>query len=237
MTPNDRRQIVVKTSAFHGYEGEHVLSLGPFGMGAEAVASAGLSFTLWRAYVPEPFQAEQLMLSSLGGWLRSHGSWPVVRKAAPRFRFDAPNLGDLAPYLAPVHRDARPDDPRAGLQAAMIRPPWLEALQPKPDEVLDCRSGCTSPRRDATTTAVVYGGRAVPSTIAPPVKSPSASSRTGRRRRRAPVPAQLHRRSRAREGVRSRPRDAVQEVRVTTTVTPDIAPPAYEPADRGLWVR
>ncbi|HEY0878483.1 MAG TPA: hypothetical protein VGE10_08510 [Zeimonas sp.] len=241
MTPNDRRQIVVKTSAFHGYEGERVLSLGPFGIEAEVVAGAGLSFTLWRAYVPKPFQAEQLMLSSLGGWLRSHGSWPVVRKAAPRFRFDAPKLDDLAPYLAPVHRDARPDDPRAGLQAAMLRPPWLEALQPKPDEVLDLSQWMhvAAQGRDHYV-RIVYEGELLP------FHNRAALVKVTERKfkeQAGVVVAHLYQRNFI---VVREPEKAFgaadrgmpfKKVRLTTTVTPDIAPPAYEPVgSRSFWV-
>ena len=52
ISPNDRHQIVVLTSAFHGY-GD----------------AKGASF------VPAPVDAQMLMLSPLGGWLRSRGHW------------------------------------------------------------------------------------------------------------------------------------------------------------------
>jgi hypothetical protein len=59
MSRYDRHQIVVLTSAFRGY--------------------AANQFTL---YEPEPIYASLLMLSSLGGWLRSFGMWnpphPIV---------------------------------------------------------------------------------------------------------------------------------------------------------------
>jgi hypothetical protein len=54
MTPNDRHQLVVLTSAFHGFvkdKNDHT------------------------TYVPLPFFAEQLMLSPLGAWLKSRGEW------------------------------------------------------------------------------------------------------------------------------------------------------------------
>ena len=67
MNGNDRHQIVVLTSAFHGYEVD--LSL--------------LFFTLTEPYVPQPFHADRLMLSSLGGWLRSRGQWNPPHRARP----------------------------------------------------------------------------------------------------------------------------------------------------------
>ncbi|HEY3313200.1 MAG TPA: hypothetical protein VGK00_16290 [Anaerolineales bacterium] len=54
MTPSDRHEIVVNTSAFHGYVKDK---------------------TDLRSYEPLPFQVEQLMLSPLGGWLKSRGNW------------------------------------------------------------------------------------------------------------------------------------------------------------------
>src|SRR5205085_7395830 len=52
LTPNDRYQLVILNAAFHGFENEDNT---PF--------------------VPSPISAEFLMLSPLGGWLRSRGSW------------------------------------------------------------------------------------------------------------------------------------------------------------------
>lgn len=54
MTPSDRHEIVILTSAFHGFVKDTD------------------DFT---AYVPRPVLAEKLMLSPLGGWLRSRGEW------------------------------------------------------------------------------------------------------------------------------------------------------------------
>jgi hypothetical protein len=54
MTPNDRHQLVILTSAFHGFvkdKNDHT------------------------TYIPQPFFAEQLMLSPLGAWLKSRGEW------------------------------------------------------------------------------------------------------------------------------------------------------------------
>ncbi|WP_428669757.1 hypothetical protein [Reyranella sp.] len=95
MAPDDRHQIVVKTSAFHGYENEVSvgLSIGFGGLGtvASILDRPGIELKFWVPFVPQPFYAEQLMLSSLGGWLNSRGAWAVVRKAKP-----SPFLQDFA---------------------------------------------------------------------------------------------------------------------------------------------
>lgn len=61
MSPADRHQIVVLTSAFQGY-----------------------AQSAQQAYTPLPFYASQLMLSPLGGWLRSVGSWSPPYRAKPK---------------------------------------------------------------------------------------------------------------------------------------------------------
>jgi hypothetical protein len=63
MTPSDRHEIVVATSAFRGYIK---------GIGLGGSAGKPLDFT---SFLPTPFHAEQLILSGLGGWLKSRGQW------------------------------------------------------------------------------------------------------------------------------------------------------------------
>jgi hypothetical protein len=58
MTPNDRHQIVALTSNFYGF---HQYRVPPV--------------------QPTPVEAQQLMLSSLGGWLRSRGNWDLPEVA------------------------------------------------------------------------------------------------------------------------------------------------------------
>lgn len=79
MTADDRRQIVVLTSAFHGYDVDVELEL-PFPF--DDVGTIDLTVT--EPFVPQPFYAELLMLSALGGWLRSRGTWTPPYKAPPR---------------------------------------------------------------------------------------------------------------------------------------------------------
>jgi hypothetical protein len=61
MTPSDRHEIVVLTSAFHGYIK---------GFTDDQPPSVDYS-----TFVPTPIHAEQLILSGLGGWLKSRGQW------------------------------------------------------------------------------------------------------------------------------------------------------------------
>jgi hypothetical protein len=128
MSMDDRYQIVVLTSAFHGYEVDieigvplpavqpalqpadapgmqpadapaiqpegvtpHLLNGNPalqaIGDGAFAdvfdMEIRIIPFKITVPYVPEPFEAEQLMLSPLGGWLRSRGHSTPPRTTRP----------------------------------------------------------------------------------------------------------------------------------------------------------
>lgn len=134
MSIDDRYQLVILTSAFHGYEVEKEVTgslleqqvanlairppavvVGPglqperdvavlpdvdvrpliggagdgaFGGNGALVGIGRLDRRLPRIkrmmpYVPEPFEAEQLMLSPLGGWLRSRGFWDPPREKKP----------------------------------------------------------------------------------------------------------------------------------------------------------
>jgi hypothetical protein len=72
MCGNDRHQIVVLTSAFHGYVADQTLR-----------ARKRRPIKISSPYVPQPFHADRLMLSSLGGWLRSRGQWEPPHRAQP----------------------------------------------------------------------------------------------------------------------------------------------------------
>lgn len=143
MTPNDRHQIVVKTSAFHGYEGESTLKLGGLvALGGSVFGGGGFELKHWRPYVPQPFYAEQVMLSCLGGWLRSQGHWPVVRKAAARLPFEALDVSHIVGQLAQARRAAINVDPAARADAGTrmapaavgLRPEWIDALRQQPSQ-------------------------------------------------------------------------------------------------------
>lgn len=122
MAPNDRYQIVILTSAFHGYVVDKEIEFGPalpdfdldlnlpqgaviehdaLGIGVGQIGtslSAQLptlgSFKITVPYVPQPFEAQQLMLTPLGGWLKSRGYWDPPRTAPPPPK-DHPFPGDI----------------------------------------------------------------------------------------------------------------------------------------------
>jgi hypothetical protein len=107
MSAYDRNQIVILTSAFHGYEVDFQFDQGlPFvkrALGGDAAVGRVLKMTV--PYVPEPFRAEQVMLSPLGGWLRSRGQWtpPHVAPPVPRPPIDIRQiLRSLEPAGHPV---------------------------------------------------------------------------------------------------------------------------------------
>jgi hypothetical protein len=83
MAPNDRHQIVILTSAFHGFEVEKVFNFASTGVNRFVDVSLRTKFTLNVPYVPQPFYARQLMLTPLGGWLKSHGNWSPPHPAPP----------------------------------------------------------------------------------------------------------------------------------------------------------
>ncbi|HEY1408385.1 MAG TPA: hypothetical protein VF434_05550 [Promineifilum sp.] len=106
MSPNDRHQIVILTSAFKGYVVDKEVTF-PFPVAvnpainpsavnpnaalvdvSESIVVANplpgsVVFKKTVPYVPEPFEARELMLSPLGGWLKSRGNWDPPRTAPP----------------------------------------------------------------------------------------------------------------------------------------------------------
>lgn len=126
MAPNDRHQIVILTSAFHGFLVDKEININlpdidlPLGLlpGNKAagihvdqvlgnVADAlpyRAGFKLTVPYVPEPFEARQVMLTPLGGWLKSRGQWDPPYPAPPsRFNPRIPPI-DL-PFDLPFDLD------------------------------------------------------------------------------------------------------------------------------------
>src|SRR5581483_11329877 len=119
MSADDRYQLVILTSAFHGYEVD--AEFGPL----QALAHPGVNLAINPAldvgqrvklkftvpYVPAPFEAEQLILSPLGGWLRSRGHWTPPRTAPPPLIRPRPDFKDIfsrLPLIRP-RRDNQPD--------------------------------------------------------------------------------------------------------------------------------
>jgi hypothetical protein len=77
MTPSDRHELVVLTSAFHGYIRD---------------------INDYRTYLPLPFYAEQLMLSPLGGWLKSRGTWDPPVPFTPSWVLEVPAEAGIAKF-------------------------------------------------------------------------------------------------------------------------------------------
>lgn len=144
MAPNDRHQIVILTSAFHGYVVDKEINFGflapNFGNGLNPGAMAdrdhpaagafggahltdGVSrlptrggFKITVPYVPEPFEAQQVMLSPLGGWLKSRGFWDPPRTAPPpKPRPPIDIFNDLFDNIGDVANPPRPPLPRPRL--------------------------------------------------------------------------------------------------------------------------
>ena len=111
ISSDDRRQLVILTSAFHGYEANveitPALNQAIQPVIGERINAAGVSLRarlrLPAPYVPAPFEAEQLMLTPLGGWLRSRGHWNPPHKATPFFRsrLDLPGIFARLPQTQP----------------------------------------------------------------------------------------------------------------------------------------
>lgn len=90
LSDDDRHQLVVLTSAFHGYEAD---AFQPFvKLSSSAGQNVAVNLRADAAYLnlrgpvpyrPEPFHASRLMLSALGGWLTSRGAWTPPREAPP----------------------------------------------------------------------------------------------------------------------------------------------------------
>lgn len=93
MSAEERRQIVILTSAFTGWENVGSSSL------AFAFATVQLGGVFSRAYVPTPFHAELLMLSALGGWLHSRGNWTPPRALPDSLQDDTVKLVDALAAL------------------------------------------------------------------------------------------------------------------------------------------
>ncbi|MDX1253417.1 MAG: hypothetical protein IDH49_14445 [Gammaproteobacteria bacterium] len=82
LSDDDRHQLVVLTSAFHGYETDLFLPVLSVPRSGQSQVAAARSFINFRStYIPKPFQASQVMLSPLGGWLKSRGAWTPPRMA------------------------------------------------------------------------------------------------------------------------------------------------------------
>ncbi len=154
MAPDDRYQIVILTSAFHGYEVDIEIEI-PFlffdplkqfaiAAGRDVVdgfnpvqVAAQRTVKLKRTvpYVPQPFNAEEVMLSPLGGWLRSRGNWNPPRLAPPSKLKQRTDFKDVFAVLPRVHPRARnlPETAAPKIVAANISEIFLPGVFIPPD--------------------------------------------------------------------------------------------------------
>lgn len=126
MSADDRYQIVILTSAFHGYEVDVELNVPGVALNPLVFADARPALAigavrrrmlkLTQPYVPQPFEAEQLMLSPLGGWLRSRGHWNPPRTQAPVVVPHRPDFNHIFEGLRAARPRAR-GALRAGIQS------------------------------------------------------------------------------------------------------------------------
>ncbi|MCU1265341.1 MAG: hypothetical protein JWM21_1659 [Acidobacteria bacterium] len=132
MSPNDRHQIVILTSAFSGFEvAREFGAVHPFAVDPLIQIDLGVhfNFSLNVPYVPEPFEAEQIMLSPLGGWLKSRGHWSPPHAAPPRRE----GLHASVDLLEPVRRALAP----APLRSREFAELFVPILKPEPEPSLD----------------------------------------------------------------------------------------------------
>jgi hypothetical protein len=131
MSRNDRHQIVILTSAFHGFDvalefgGIQPVILNPsIKVNFQTLAK----FTMNVPYVPKPFEAEQVMLTPLGGWLKSRGHWTPPHPAPPsRIKLEAKEV------LEPVRLAFSPPPRRRNAFADLfVDIPSILAREPEP---------------------------------------------------------------------------------------------------------
>jgi hypothetical protein len=124
MCGNDRHQIVVLTSAFHGYEVDRTLH-----------ARKRRPIKISSPYVPQPFHADQLMLSSLGGWLRSRGQWDPPHRTQPVIH-QPPNFGEVFKNIGILRENLRLEaEDRAPVERSIEIADQLLLFQPQPQRL------------------------------------------------------------------------------------------------------
>jgi type VI protein secretion system component Hcp len=247
MSPNDRHQIVILTSAFHGYEYEVELDLlapfDPFEATTRAVTTRPrIPFRLKFPYVPTPFEAELLMLSPLGGWLRSRGHWTPPYQLLPRFPF-RPDLGKILATTGLQMRALPAGDTEADVLASPNLDTMVLELPELTGEHLDLSEWVhvAAQGRDHYV-RIVYEGQLKPfknkAALIKVTERKFKESETGNT-----TGAYLMQRMFivVREPEKTFGEDdramPYKHVRLTTLVTPDIAEPDYVVSDsRSFWV-
>ncbi len=143
LAPDDRRQLVILTSAFHGYETNPALATRPFAAFVSLTPhqrAPGLWHRTPQPYVPSPFHARQLMLSPLGGWLKSRGFWNPPRSARPSRRLAAIDVlrdRHWSDVLMPAAARTQPSILRADTLSDALLKLFVPAAPAAPDEQLD----------------------------------------------------------------------------------------------------
>lgn len=247
MAPNDRHQIVILTSAFRGYEYELDLDLLPplipFEATTRAVATRPRTpFRLKFPYVPTPFEAELLMLSPLGGWLRSRGHWTPPYQVLPRFPFRPDLVKVLAKAVPQMRALPAGDVAPTALASAAIGPIVLDPGELAPEHLdLSEWVHVAAQGRDHYV-RIVYEGELKP------FRNKAALIKVTERKFRESesgnvVGAYLMQRMFivVREPEKTFADDdramPFKHVRLTTLVTPDIAEPVdVTPKSRSFWV-
>lgn len=230
MSPSDRHQLVILTSAFHGYEVEDYLELPMLDVfGGGGAYGVRLPFT--ERYVPQPFEAQQLMLSPLGGWLRSRGHWTPPHQSVER-PWRLPDIRELFTLLDPA--------PPRRAERIVESPAILHRRPQHEPERLDLSEWVhvASQGRDHYV-RIVYEGRLLP------FGHRAALVKVTERKfqdtggivgaylmQRMFIVVREHEKTYGHED-RGMP---FKRVRLTTLVTPDIAPPSPVYGHRSFWV-
>jgi len=249
LSADDRRQLVILTSAFHGYkEAPPRFTQGL--MQQLHIKKRGGIVKGWRlpqAYVPLPFQARQLMLSPLGGWLKSRGNWnPPEKEHAERPPFDLsanPEFFQALLTASPLLPERKADQKPPSL----IENNWLLKLfpptQPSPSsKSLDLSEWVhiATQGRDHYV-RVVYEGELWPfRNRAALVKVTERKFKeTPQGRVIAGLVQRLFIVVREPEKILNRLDNPLQKIRLTTLVTPDLAEPEYflPKAPGSFWVQ
>jgi hypothetical protein len=180
-------------------------------------------------YVPQPFEAELLLLSSLGGWLRSLGRWSPPSRAKPRRRHE-PDIHRI--FERPL-RERAADLPAGDLISERVR---LRPSDGLPDDLdLSEWAHVAAQGRDHYVRIVYDGQLRSFGHTASLVKVTERKFEDEVNR----VGAYLRQRMFivVREHVKTYPVDdrgmPYKRVEITTTVTPDIALPQVIPGSGG----
>lgn len=247
LAADDRRQLVILTSAFHGYQTNPALtsrSLVPF----LRLGTQWRRPIPWRPtpepYVPLPFHARQLMLSPLGGWLKSRGIWDPPHTAPPRRRLDEVAIlhdrrwTDVLAAL--TARRAAPEITPTASAATALQGIFAAAVPAVSGEQLDLSEWVhvATQGRDHYV-RVVYEGELWP--FRHRAALVKITEREFRPAAGGLVVAHLVQRMfivvREPEKTLDRRDNPFTRVRLTTLVTPDLAEPVFgEPFHRCFWV-